>query len=54
LRVLESRFILEHATDAPEVASTAELLAPVFGPDGSYGDAARRHSGERVGGAVER
>jgi hypothetical protein len=34
LRVLEGRFTLEHAIDAPEVASEAELLALVFGPDG--------------------
>jgi len=35
--VLEGRFIVEHATDAREVASEAELLALVFGPDGRTG-----------------
>lgn len=34
LRLLEGRFVLEHASDAHEVASEAELLALVFGPDG--------------------
>jgi uncharacterized protein YndB with AHSA1/START domain len=34
LRVLDGYFILERATDAPEVASQANVLALVFGPDG--------------------
>lgn len=37
LRVLEGRFVVEHATDAREVASDAELLVLVFGPDGRTG-----------------
>jgi hypothetical protein len=35
LRVLEGRFVLEHAVDAGEVASERDVLALVFGPDGS-------------------
>jgi uncharacterized protein YndB with AHSA1/START domain len=34
LRILDGRFVLEQATDAQEVASQAEVLALVFGPDG--------------------
>lgn len=34
MRVLEGRFSLEQATDACELASQADLLALVFGPDG--------------------
>jgi uncharacterized protein YndB with AHSA1/START domain len=34
LRMLDGRFVLEHATDAQEVASQADVLALVFGPDG--------------------
>jgi hypothetical protein len=37
LRVLEGRFVLEHATDAREVGSEGGLLALVFGPDGRTG-----------------
>lgn len=37
MRVLEGRFVVEHATDAREVASDAELLVLVFGPDGRTG-----------------
>ena len=53
LRVLEGRFTLERATDALEVAAEAELLALVFGPDGTYDGTARRHSGQCMGRAVE-
>ena len=34
LRVLDGRFVLERATDAQELASQADALALVFGPDG--------------------
>jgi uncharacterized protein YndB with AHSA1/START domain len=34
LRVLGGRFVLERATDTQEVASQADVLALVFGPDG--------------------
>jgi len=37
LRVLEGRFVLEHATDAREVGSEGDLLALVFAPDGRTG-----------------
>lgn len=37
LRVLDGRFVVEHATDRREVASDAELLVLVFGPDGCTG-----------------
>ncbi|MBV9047783.1 MAG: ACT domain-containing protein [Solirubrobacterales bacterium] len=34
LRVLEGRFVLEHAVDASEVAAEGDVLALVLGPDG--------------------
>jgi hypothetical protein len=37
LRVLEGRFVVEHAADAGAAASDAEWLALVFGPDGRTG-----------------
>jgi hypothetical protein len=37
LRVLEGRFVIEHATDAHEAGADAEWLALVFGPDGRTG-----------------
>jgi hypothetical protein len=37
LRVLEGRFVIEHATHAHQAACDAEWLALVFGPDGRTG-----------------
>lgn len=34
MRVLEGRFVLEHAVDTSEVACEGDVLALVFGPDG--------------------
>jgi len=34
LRVLEGRFVLEHATETGDVVGDGELLALVHGPDG--------------------